>query len=116
MSDDNVFATKVYQKNSKLKKVALVDADGDVVDLTGAELYFVVSNNSELFSKSIGDGVTVTDAESGEIEIQIDAADNDVSVDIYKQELLLIDVENNRYSSLTGQYRVLESITTGKGD
>jgi hypothetical protein len=69
ISDDNVFATKVYQKNSKLKEITLVDA-----------------------------------------------ADNDIDAGIYKQELLLIGVENNRYSSLTGQYRVLESITTGKGE
>lgn len=58
--------------------LTLVDNVGDPYDLTSAELVMTVG---DLFSKSEGDGITVSDPTGGIAEIVIDGDDTDGAPD-----------------------------------
>ena len=106
---------EVYQKNNFKIPINIVDEDGNVFDISGATIYFVISNNQEsVIVKSNNDDISVTDAVNGALEVDLSATDNDIAVGSYRYELLVIDVLNNRYTALKGEYNVLKSITTDK--
>ena len=71
--------------------------------------------NQEIFRKTIGDGITIVDAQNGLIEIDITSEDTNISPSTYKYEaeLLLVDVDGNRYTAYQMKFVVYESLTKG---
>jgi hypothetical protein len=73
----------MYRGDDESFDVAVVDRDGDVVDLTGADLRFTAKRDvgdldvDAVMAKTIGAGITVTNAAGGLARIDIDAADTD---------------------------------------
>ena len=102
---------EVYQKNEKNIPITIEDNDG-ALDISGTSIIFVVKNNEEVvIKKTIDDGITIINAENGEIEIDITDEDNDIIPMGYDCELLLIDAEGNRYTALQGKYVIEKSYT-----
>lgn len=106
---------EVYQRNDLLIERTLKDEDGTALDLSGAELFFdVETGNAEILSKDLNDGITITDATNGVIEIDITSTDTDIDSGSYQCELLIIDSNNNRYSTLDTDFVVKNSLTKDK--
>ncbi len=93
----------VYQRNDKLLQVTIMDG-AEPLDLTGCTVRYAASAAG---LNKIG---TVTDAPSGQVEIDLTSADTDIPIGAYVHELLVIDVEGNRYTAMTGRFTVLRSI------
>jgi hypothetical protein len=105
----------VYRKNDKLLRVQVKDDIGTPVNLDGASLLFVVKSAAEeLIRKEIGAGITIIDAEEGQIEVDIDATDTDHWPGTYRYELLLTDCGGNRYTALKNLFVIMPSITANK--
>jgi hypothetical protein len=65
-------------KGDTLKIDVTVTDGGDAVDVTGYTVSWLVARNLDadpLYEKEIGDGVTVTDAAGGEIQLKLTAAE-----------------------------------------
>jgi len=107
----NIYFT-VYRKNDLLISATIQDENENALDLSGASLDFVVETpaGAEKIRKSVGNGITVTDAVNGQIEIDISAADTDIPAGLYKHELLVTDADSNRYTAIVGNFLVLDSL------
>ncbi len=71
-------AIEIYAGDSKTITLTVLDADGDAVDLTGADVFFAVANEpgaTAFIEKSVGSGVTLTDPTNGVATIAIDPSD-----------------------------------------
>ena len=107
---------EVYQKNDLLLDLQLQDEDSNDIDLSGSDIYFkVVEGNTVYFIKNLEDGITVTNASEGKIEIDITANDTDINAGRYSYELLVIDELGNRYTAKQNGFRILKSYTTEVG-
>ena len=107
---------EVYQKNDLLLDLQLQDENGDDINLQGADIYFkVVEGNTVHFIKNLEDGITVTNASEGKMEVNITADDTDIDAGRYSYELLVIDELNNRYTAKQNGFRILKSYTTEVG-
>lgn len=65
-------------KGDTLKIDLTVTDAGEVVDVTGYTVSWLVARNLDadpLYEKEIGDGVTVTDAAAGELQLKLTAAE-----------------------------------------
>jgi hypothetical protein len=92
----------VDQKTDKLIQATLSDEDG-TIDLTNVTLTWRFwDDDTVVIEKTTTDGIDVTDAVNGKIEMELDNTDTDISGGKYKFELLLEDVENNRYLPAKG--------------
>ena len=104
---------RLYRSNDRVLAISAQDSGGVAIDITGASLFFYVSKSNGrqvIFEKSVGNGITVVDAVGGEIEIEITNADSDLVVGDYHYELLLVDVDGNRYTVLQGTLEITHSI------
>ncbi len=105
---------EVYQRNDLLIPITIKDEEGNVLNIAGCSLFFVVRNGDgeePVIQKSIGNGITVIDAGQGEIEVKILNQDTDIPLRYYKCELLIIDLDGNRYTGLKEGFNVKESLT-----
>lgn len=104
----------VYRKNDMLLQISVTDETGAALDLTGAALTFAVrsiSGASTIFMKTLANGITVANVLAGTIEIDLTAAETDIQPGTYRLELLVTDVNGNRYTALVGMFSVLASLT-----
>ena len=106
---------EINQKNNILLKLTIEDDDG-TLNIQGFDIYFKVKKaGNRKFLKSLEDGITITDAVNGKIEVNITAGDTDIDVGRYTYELLVIDSNDNRYTAEQGGFRVLKSIAKEVG-
>lgn len=95
--------------------IRCLDADGDVVDITGATpIEFHVAKNSNAtreITKSLTDGIVITDATNGEFTISLVPADTSELSDLY-----IWDAEVTLNSKLRTVARGALVIQSGVGD
>lgn len=92
----------VDQRTDKLIQATLSDEDG-VIDLTNVTLTWRFwDNDTVIIEKTTANGITVIDAVNGKIEMELTNTDTDINGGKYKYELLLEDIETNRYLPVRG--------------
>jgi len=104
---------EVFQGNDVILQVTVIDQDGTVFPLTGAtpivwKLMRELGCDPTLITKSLGSGITVTDAAGGKLEIKIDAADNLILSGIFEHELTVTDSISDKSTVMVGTANILE--------
>ncbi len=101
---------KVHQRNDKLILYQLRDETDTPIDITDADILFIVSkypnHRDILFTKQ----VVKTNPLVGEIELELSAGDTDLPAGLYIYELLLVDVDGHRYTADQGWLNIITSI------
>lgn len=104
---------ETYQNTDVILQVAVLDQDGNVFSLVGVptivwSLSRELGCDPVLITKSLGGGVTITDAAGGKLEIKIDAADNITLSGIYEHELTVTDSVSDKSTTMVGSACILE--------
>ena len=122
---------KMYRGEKKAWEGILTDAVGDVVDITGAAIYFTVrlkypaaalvadTDANVLFKKTVGAGITLSNPTQGKFEILVDKADTN-SLEIgatgkgYLYGLEIVeDGETEPRTLAGGKFTVLSDVVRG---
>ena len=117
MSAAPEFSFEMHQGDTKRLSVAVKDPDGNAVSLVGAQSikWWVarkVTSTTRLLQKTVGTGITVTNAAGGLLTIAIDPADTvSVSGDYY-HELEVIDSAGDIGTVLRGTMTVVRALVT----
>jgi hypothetical protein len=98
----------VYRRNSVVLELTIKDEDGTAVDITGCDLLFLVSSQIE---KSTDNGIKVIDSATGKIEVHLTADDTNIPARNYTCELLVTDIEGNRWSGAITGFLVKNNIS-----
>ena len=104
---------EAFQNTDVILQVSVVDQDGNVFSLVGVSA-IVWSLSRELgcdpvlITKTLGSGITVTDAAAGKLEIKIDAADNLILSGIFEHELTVTDSISDKSTVMVGTANILE--------
>lgn len=83
---------EVYQGETKKVAVTVTDADGAALDLTGLDAEWRLTSMRDevpLVAKTVGAGITFTDAAAGKLEVELGAVDTDQAEGVYRHELRL---------------------------
>lgn len=79
---------RIYQSEHRTLSITVTDAEGEAFDLTGFDVDFRAVAGETVIEKSDADGITVTDAAAGELEVELLAEDL-ATVGRYTAELRL---------------------------
>ncbi|MEQ8823826.1 MAG: hypothetical protein RIC14_05585 [Filomicrobium sp.] len=78
---------------------ALTNSDGSSMDLTGASAKWGISPDgtasSATLTKTVGDGISITDAASGALTVSIDAGEIPAGHHWYELEVVLSDASSH---------------------
>lgn len=69
------YDARFVQGDTQYFDVSVVDGDDESVDLTDASIEYQLTNDDITITKTVGDGITVTDAVAGECEIVLAPSD-----------------------------------------
>jgi len=109
--------TIAVKRNNDLTLAITVKKDGTPENITGWVIYFSVKKvrNSSDASAIIYKEVTVhTDPTAGESSISIDAVDTkDKEVGTYYYDLLFVDDQDKRQSTVTDLFQLVQEVTDG---
>lgn len=92
---------------------SIVDAAGDAVDLTGATVRWQMSRSVQataILSKSVGSGITVTNAAGGLFTVDLAPADTVDLAGTFYYEAEIIDASDNVSTVRTGQIKILPGL------
>lgn len=98
---------EAYQGESFDIEVSVTDDAGDAFDLTGYTVTWRIGDEE----KTEGDGVTITDAASGELTLSLSTSDTDVEEGEHRHELRIANGET--LTVLAGTMTVLDSLFEG---
>lgn len=115
MADITMFAG-----DTKTLQVTVKDENGDAVDLTGASIRWQASRSVNKrpadLEKSVGDGITITDATAGRFDVTLDSADTeDLRGDFY-HEAEVIDASGNVSTVFTGTLTIEPTLIKPEDD
>jgi hypothetical protein len=106
----------MYQEEYKVITVTITTSAGAVKDLTSATATWNVrqklNDTANLISKTVGSGITLTDADGGVLTITIDTADTSAMSGKYFHELRVVDSDSHEEVVLVGTLTVNPSMTT----
>ena len=105
---------EVFQRTDFSWFATLKDDSGNLLNLAGASVLFLVKDREAFIEKTIGDGITVVDEEAGEIRIDFSSDDLNHRISKNRFELLIVDIENKRYISDQGSFVINESLGVNK--
>lgn len=102
MADVTIFAG-----DDQTLEVEVFDSEGELVDLMGVQavtwhLSRTVHHRPAIVVKSLGSGVTITDAPNGRIDIAISPADTEGRQGRHYHEIEVIDEQGHVSTILTG--------------
>lgn len=106
----------IHQDRDKLLNFSVVDQQipAVVVDLTGSTLSFAFSSKvspfTALFTKTVGSGLTITNATGGLFSVQIDKADVATLVGEHRYEVKMLDPAGKEDTIVEGTIVVSSSI------
>jgi len=98
--------------------VTIEEPNGTLVDVTGYSFIFTVdpskapaAGGGELYSLSVGSGITISDGPNGEITIGMSVSDSDQTPGDYFYDLQMTDLGSLITTILKGDYEVIQDIT-----
>lgn len=107
---------EIYRGDNRTFQVTVKDGDGVAVDITGAAIKFSVkeeiSDTDYEIQKTVGSGITITDAANGIYEVYLLPADTqNMGVGIYEYDSELTTAGGNVYTVVRGEFTVQAEIT-----
>ena len=101
----------MFSGDSKVITVTVTDADGAAVNLTGATISYVIfDDGSATITKTVGSGITVTDAAAGTFTITLAASDTASLAGAYYHECQVTDSSGNISTIFTGTVTMNEDM------
>ena len=101
--------------DSKLFKVTVKDADGNVVNILGYDASFTVRDNPldmvAVISKTKSAGITFTDPANGIMQIELSNVDTEVDVGKYAYDIEVVDLLSRHVTVLKGNFSVTFDVT-----
>lgn len=100
-----------YEREIGTIKVKILSPDGDPLDLNGLDVLYRVAMRDEtlIFDKTEGAGLTIVDAAEGKVEIAIEQGDLDLRPGAYRHELRLTGY-NYAETVLVGIFYIEDSL------
>lgn len=98
----------VYRRNSLTIPIEIVDEDGEELNITGSNIFFIVNKSIQ---KSVGNGIVITDGEAGKANVTLTSDDTDIQPGYYACEVLIIDPDGNRWTGLYTGFSILKNIS-----
>ena len=102
-----------YAGDSLILDVTTKTASGERVDLTNADISWVlaksVSSSPELLKDTDSGDIVVTDAENGEFEIKLLPADTESLSGSYYHEAEVVDSAGNESTIFVGRFEIKET-------
>lgn len=90
---------KMVSGDSKQLNITATESDGTAIDLTGVSAIkwslFSTTNGTEILTKTLGSGITVTTALSGVFAVVLDPADTTSLSGEYRHEVQITDASSN---------------------
>ncbi len=107
---------QMFQGDDKILVVTVYDNDDfeNVVNISGATIQFVIYKQTTgqiVVTKSSGSGITITDAENGELEITLAGSDTASLYGTFLHECELTDSTGNVSTIMTGYAKIYASRT-----
>ncbi len=106
---------EMFSGNTRLLEVTVLDQDDAVVDLTGAQAvdYSLAkaAGKAAIFEKTLGTGVTITDAVNGVLQITLLPADTEDLRGTFYQELEVTDAAGRITTVLFGTVTIRVNTT-----
>lgn len=108
---------KMYRGDTAQFRVTALDIDGNPLDITGASAWFTAKRTTQdgdvdaVFQKTVGTGITITDAPNGVMLVQLAEADTNT---LTKKEILEYDLQIKDTSD--GVYTVARGALTVEAD
>ena len=100
----------LYAGDSALLQVTTRNSDGSRVDLSGSDLFWVlsktVSEAPDVTKDSSGNGISVTDAEQGEFQIELVPSDTEALSGNFYHEAELRDPTGNEITIFVGDLTI----------
>lgn len=116
---------KMFRGDSKSFVLALPDAAGNPIDLTGAMVWMTAKealaddDSGATFQKSVGDGITVLDDTHGVILVELDSADTEdlaASRTRLYYDVQVKDADDKVTTALSGRITVYPDVTITTGE
>jgi hypothetical protein len=107
----------MHQGDTKRLHISVQDPDGQPISLVAVESikWWVakkVTSTTRLLEKTIGSGITVTNAAGGQLTVEIDPEDTDDVVGDYYHEMEIIDSAGDIGTVLRGTMTVARALVT----
>lgn len=110
---------KMYRGDTAQFRVTALDIDGNPLDISGASAWFTAkratteADNTAVFQKTVGDGITITDALNGIMLVQLAEADTNTLTkkEVLEYDLQVKDVLNGIYTVARGSLTVEADVT-----
>lgn len=101
-----------YHSGDDLRmKVTAENQNGEIVDVTGATVRWVVSEKpggETIISKEVGAGIEIIDGPNGRFDILVDGADTDPLSGVKYHECRMTDTDGNTSVLFSGRFVINE--------
>jgi hypothetical protein len=85
----------IYDGDSLLIDVTITDEQGAALDISGAVFRWRLVGASQSVAKSTDNGITITNAQQGGVEIRLEPADTSGLSGVFQHELEMTDSQGN---------------------
>ena len=110
---------KMYRGDTAEFRVTALDIDGNPLNLTGASAWFTAKrttsddDNSAVFQKTVGNGITIIDAINGIMLVRLAEADTSsiAGKEYLEYDLQVKDTSNGVWTVARGSLLVLADVT-----
>lgn len=93
---------EITQGDTQLFDVSVVDGSGAAVDLTGASIEYRLGKRDPELTKTVGDGITVTNEVGGEFEVELTPTETAELVRSYRHAVEVTDGDGDVATVLSG--------------
>lgn len=114
MTKTNQDVRDYYQGDTLELDVTVTDSDGNPYSLLEADATWVLvreQGDTPRLTKTIGDGITITDAEAGELTVTIDSGETSDFLGDHYHELEIVDNNGREVIVMTGDFDILADST-----
>lgn len=98
----------VYKRNDHYVRIT-INENNEPLDLTDLDIFFIVTTGDVNVIQKTKDEINIVNAQEGLIEIHLTHNDTDIDTGRYKYELLVTDVNGNRYTVLQSNLHIQNS-------